>query len=156
VFEEVMGIPAHPLMVHAAVVFVPVLALLASAYAFAPIVRPHLRWVLAAVTVIAPITAITAKLSGDAFLQRLKDKGAVTASFLPRLEEHQLLGMWTAITTVLLALVTGALLYFIDRAGTSRPVELALRVAVGVLALVALYFVVRTGDSGAKAVWDSL
>jgi hypothetical protein len=64
--------------------------------------------------------------------------------------------MWTAITTVLLALVTGALLYFINRSDTSRTVELALRVAVGVLALVALYFVVRTGDSGAKAVWDSL
>ena len=35
-FEEFAGIPAHPLLVHAAVVFVPLLALAAVAYAFLP------------------------------------------------------------------------------------------------------------------------
>ena len=45
-FEEFQGIPAHPLLLHAAVVFVPLLALATIAYAFVPFVRPHTRVVL--------------------------------------------------------------------------------------------------------------
>jgi len=163
VFEEIMGIPAHPLVVHAAVVFVPLLALLAIAYAFVPFARPHIRWVLGLLALATPIIALTAKLSGDAFLNRLQSRGRVTPEFLPTLEEHRRFGTLTLYATIVLALLTLALIYFVaprvaaahaaGEGGSSRVMPLALGVLTVVAAGVSLYYVVRTGDSGAKAVW---
>jgi hypothetical protein len=163
VFEEFMGIPAHPLVIHAAVVFVPLLAVLAIAYAFVPFVRPHIRWVLGLLALATPIIALTAKLSGDAFLKRLQSRDLVTPDFLPKLEEHQRFGTLTLYSTIVLALLTLALVYRVaprvaaaSAAGggsSSRVLPLVLGVLVAIAAVVALYYVVRTGDSGAKAVW---
>jgi hypothetical protein len=166
-FEEFMGIPAHPLLIHAAVVFVPLLALAAAAYAVLPFLRPHIRLVLAGLAVIGPLTAVLAKLSGDAFFERLRERGRVTEGFLPVIERHQGFGdrtMWAAIVlgVVTLALVylvapTGAALRYAGGAGGAggtRVVSVALTVLALAAAAVALYYVIRTGDSGAKAVWD--
>ena len=88
-FEEFMGIPAHPLLLHAAVVFVPLLALLTVGYALVPPIRPHTRWVLGLLAVGAPVAALLSKLSGDAFLERMRAANRVTPEFLPKLEAHQ-------------------------------------------------------------------
>ncbi len=158
-----MGIPAHPLLVHAAVVFVPLLAVLAIAYAFVPFVRPHIRWVLGLLALATPIAVLTAKLSGDAFLNRLQSRDRVTPEFLPKLEEHQRFGTLTLYATIVLALLTLALVYRVaprvaaasaaGGGGSSGVLPLVLGVLVAVAAGVALYYVVRTGDSGAKNVW---
>lgn len=164
-----MGIPAHPLLVHAAVVFVPLLALLAIAYALVPFIRPHIRLVLGLLALATPITTLLAKLSGDAFLARLQDRDRVSPEFLPKLESHQRFGTLTLYATIVLALVTLALVYFVapriaaaqaargvaaGGGGSSRALPLVLGVLSVVAAGVSLYFVVRTGDSGAKAVWE--
>ncbi len=163
-FEEVMGIPAHPLLVHAAVVFVPLLATLTIAYTLFPFVRPHVRWVLGLLALAAPMTALLSKVSGDAFLTRLQEKNLVTPDFLPTLEAHQRLGTLTLYATIVLAILTLALVYFVGprvaaatAAGTASSGRV-LPLVLGALSLVAagvsLYYVVRTGDSGAKAVWE--
>ncbi len=159
-----MGIPAHPLLIHAAVVFVPLLALVAAAYAVLPFLRPHIRLVLAGLAVIGPITAVLAKLSGDAFFGRLRERGRVTEGFIPVIERHQDFGdrtMWAAIVlgVLTLALVyvvapTGAALRYAGGAGGTRVVSVALTVLALAAAAIALYYVIRTGDSGAKAVWE--
>jgi hypothetical protein len=168
VFEEFMGYPAHPLLVHFPVVLVPLLALLAVAYSFVPVVRPHIRWVLALLAIGTPIAALLAKLSGDAFFKRLKSLDRVSPEFVPRLEEHQQLGTYTLYATIVLALLTLALVYFVGprlaaahaAAGSARAAGRggALPLVLGVLSLVAagvsIYYVVRTGDSGGKAVWE--
>ena len=65
-FEEFTGIPMHPLLVHAAVVFIPLLGLVAVGYAFVPTIRPHLRWVLAGlVTVLAVLSIYYVVRTGD-------------------------------------------------------------------------------------------
>jgi hypothetical protein len=168
VFEEFNGIPMHPLLVHAAVVFVPLLALVAIGYAFVPLVRPHLRWVLAALAVIAPGAALFAKLSGDAFFDRGIARGNITEGFIPVIEEHQSFGTMTLIWTSVLGVATLALVYVVapraaalGTAVTSGPawranpiLKWVLAGVVTVLAVLSIYYVVRTGDSGAKAVWD--
>jgi hypothetical protein len=162
VFEEFMGIPAHPLLVHAAVVFVPLLAALAAAYAVIPFVRPHIRWVLGLLALATPITALMAKLSGDAFFARLQARNRVSPEFFPKLEAHQRLGTLTLYATIALAILTLALVYFVApriaavsaAGGSTRVVSLALSALTLVAAAVSLYYVVRTGDSGAKAVWE--
>lgn len=169
-----MGIPAHPFLVHAAVVFVPLLAVAAVGYAFVPFVRPHLRWVLGLLAVATPLAALLAKLSGDAFLDRLRSRNRVSPEFVPRLEEHQQLGTNTLYAAIVLGVVALALVYFVrpggaevpaagegDGADAARPAAGSPRVLSLVLAVlslaaagVTLYYVFRTGDSGAQAVWE--
>jgi hypothetical protein len=145
------------------VVFVPLLAILTAAYALVPLVRPHTRWVLGLLALATPHCALLAKLSGDAFFARLQSRDRVTPEFIPKLEAHQRLGTLTLYATIVLALLTLALVYFVGprvavaRAagggGSTRVLSLALVALSVVAAAVSLYYVVRTGDSGAKAVW---
>ena len=62
---EINGVPLHPLVVHAVVVFAPLAALFGIAYAVLPGWRWALRWPLVAVTGIAVVTAFIATLSGQ-------------------------------------------------------------------------------------------
>ncbi|WP_433650328.1 DUF2231 domain-containing protein [Micromonospora zamorensis] len=163
-FEEFMGIPAHPLVLHAAVVFVPLLALLTVGYALVPPIRPHTRWVLGLLAVGAPLAALLAKLSGDAFFERMRAANRVTPEFLPTLEAHQEFGDITLWATIGLAIVALALVRFVPPRGgeatvtdggrSRRLLTPALQVLSLVAAGVAVYYVIRTGDSGAKAVWE--
>lgn len=155
-----MGIPVHPLLVHAPVVFVPLLATLAIAYTLAPFVRPHIRWVLGLLALASPLAALLAKLSGDAFFKRLRSRGQVTPEFLPKLEEHRQFGTITLYATIVLGILTLALVYFVaprvaasQAAGSNKALSLVLGTLSVVAAAVSLYYVIRTGDSGAKAVW---
>lgn len=163
-----MGIPAHPLVLHAAVVFVPLLAALTIGYAFVPPVRPHTRWVLGLLALGAPVSALLAKLSGDAFFARLQTANRVSPDYVPKLEAHQQLGNMTLWTTIGLAIVTLALVSFVaprpraaaadaaGRLGSNRALTLSLQALSLVAAGVSVYYVIRTGDSGAKAVWTGL
>ncbi|MDQ7906116.1 DUF2231 domain-containing protein [Phytohabitans sp. ZYX-F-186] len=159
-FEEFMGIPAHPLLIHAAVVFVPLLALAAVGYAILPFLRPHIRLVLAGLAVVGPVSALLAKLSGDAFFERMRERDRVTEGFVPVIERHQDFGEMTLWASLALGVVTLALVYFVRPTaaaagpGGTRAVSVALSALSVLAAAAALYYVVRTGDSGAKAVWE--
>ncbi|MEV1320379.1 DUF2231 domain-containing protein [Micromonospora arborensis] len=163
-FEEFLGIPAHPLVVHAAVVFVPLLALLTIGYALVAPIRPHTRWVLGLLALGAPVAALLAKLSGDAFFDRMRAANRVTPEFVPTLETHQGFGDNTLWATIALAIVALALVWFVPPTKTAvagateggrpgRALTLTLQVLSLVAAVIAVYYVIRTGDSGAKAVW---
>jgi hypothetical protein len=154
VLEEFMGIPIHPLLVHAPVVLVPLLALLAIAYAVAPFVRPHTRWVLGLLALGTPIAALLAKLSGDAFFGRLQRRNEITPDYFPKIEAHRHFGTMTVYATAVLGLLTLALVFLVaPRAATRRGLSMLLAVLTVVAAGVSLYYVIRTGDLGAKLVW---
>lgn len=158
--EEFAGLPTHTLLVHAAVVFVPLLAIVAIGYALIAPIRPHTRWVLGVLAIVAPVSAGLAKLSGDEFFARLDAAGQITPGFYPVIEDHQQWGNLTLIAAIVLGVLTLALVYFVrppgagTEAGRRRWLLLGLRALTLVAALVALYFVIRTGDSGARAVWE--
>src|SRR5690348_2758975 len=165
-FETVLGIPAHPLLVHAAVIFVPLQALSAVVYAFLPGLRPKITWAVVGLAVIGPGAAWFARLSGQAFRQRLIDHGLKDATFLGKIDAHQSFGDATSWATVALTAATVVLLLLSRRttaadgsatAGVNAPVLLIWAVKLVVLALAAAtaYYVFRTGDSGAHIVWGS-
>jgi hypothetical protein len=168
VFEEFMGIPAHPLLLHAAVVFVPLLAVLTIAYALVPALRPHTRLVLGLLALATPVAALLAKLSGDAFFQRLQSRNRVSPEYIPIIQNHQHLGTLTVYATAALAVLTLALVFFVAprvaaataahgggrAAGRPGPMAWVLGALALAAAAVALYYVYKTGDSGAKAVWN--
>jgi hypothetical protein len=173
VFEEFGGIPMHPLLVHAAVVFVPLLALAAIGYAFVPFIRAHIRWVLAGLAVVAPGAAWFARLSGQAFFDRGIERKQITEGFIPVIQEHQHFGQLTSYYATALGVLTLVLVYLVaprrasavgsgpgalDAGGpgwrTSPVLRWIVVALVTVAGIVSIYYVVRTGDSGAHAVWE--
>ena len=66
-FDQFNGLPLHPLVVHAAVVFVPLLVVTAILYGVVPQLRSRIGWVAALLAVAAPTAALVAMLSGRAF-----------------------------------------------------------------------------------------
>jgi hypothetical protein len=166
VLEEFQGVPTHPLLVHAAVVLVPLLVLVTIAYAALPFVRPHLRWALVLLALAAPVSAVLARLSGEAFYDRLEKAGRISGDYVARLKNHEQLGTYTAYASIALGVLALALVVAVRPrsqpaslvGGTPRRSGRRLSVVFGLLsvvaAVVAAYYVVRTGDSGAKSVWE--
>jgi hypothetical protein len=156
----VAGVPAHPLLVHAVVVLLPLAALGAVAVAVRPAwSRPYGPLVAAA----ALGGAVSATLARTTGLQ-LESAIGVTPEFAPVVDAHEQLGTWVlwvswpfaalAVATVVLALRT-------TRAeggggGTATATRTTTRLlgavtaAVGVAVVV---LVVLAGHSGAAAVW---
>ncbi|GAB2946868.1 hypothetical protein GCM10027280_39600 [Micromonospora polyrhachis] len=158
-FKEIMGIPAHALLVHAAVVFVPLLVLFALGYALLPRLRARIGWVAAILAVVAPASALVAKLSGEELKQVLVEKG-YPPSILDQVTEHQEYGdlmFWYALG---LAVATGLLLFATSGHPRARAlptwVNLVLAGIVVVLGVFAAAYVYLTGDSGAQAVWEGV
>jgi hypothetical protein len=175
VFEEVLGIPAHPLIVHAAVVFVPLQVLAAFAYALVPLARRFIAWLVVSLAILAPATAFVAKLSGDALRDRLIRKGMVTPEFLPKIDDHSSFGANTLYASLALSVLM-ILLVIVqvsrsrssgnpdsdgsgDEAGKggsgrgSMVAAVFLTIAVVAIGGATGYYVFKTGDSGAHMVW---
>lgn len=161
VFESVLGLPAHPLMVHAAVVLVPLFALSAIGYAVVPPLRARLRWVVVALAVGAPGAAFFAEESGEAFRARLVAKNMTSAEMLSELAGHEAYGNRMLQLSIALAVVALALAYLLsgsperDRAfARLAVVQIVFAIVTVGLALVTLFYAYRTGDSGARIVWS--
>ena len=151
VFETFLGIPLHPLMIHTAVVFVPLLVAAALVYALVPRLRQRVGWVLVGLAVIAPLCALASKLSGDAFRARLARRHA-SAQLLSQIDGHRHLG--TILVWLVAALgVVALLLALLPAARQVKAVSLALVVLTVGLSLASAYYVFRTGDTGAHIAW---
>jgi uncharacterized membrane protein len=152
VLETFLGIPLHPLMIHTAVVFVPLLVLAALVYALVPSQRPRVGWLVVGLAVLAPLCTLLSKLSGDAFRARLARHGA-PAQLLSLVDGHRHFG--TILVYVVAALgVVSLLLVLLPAARQTKPVSLTLVVLAVGLSLVSAYYVFRTGDSGAHIAWS--
>jgi hypothetical protein len=158
VFEEFNDLPLHPMVVHAAVVLIPLLVLGAVAYAVVPGLRSRLNWVVVALAVAAPLATLVAKLSGDAFRQRLIDNESIGGQVLERVDDHRDLGNITLWFTIALGVTSLLLVFITSRRAPALPRWAAVVVGIVVVGLAAGsgYYVFWTGDYGARAVWEGL
>jgi hypothetical protein len=149
------GIPLHPLVVHAAVVFTPLAALSALGFAVVARWRSYLRWPTAALVVIAAVVDYTAKVTGQNLFNKLQAQGFHNKWLT--LHQHRaniLVWIVLALAVVgLLATLTVPAGAAAARVSTQPVVVLALRVAVVGLAVAALVYVYLTGDAGARSLW---
>ena len=160
-FEELLGLPAHPLLVHAAVVFAPLLIVGVVVYSFAPAVRRHVGWAVLLLGVGAPLALWFARQSGEALFTTLVEKG-YPPQILAQVDLHKDNGDAAAWAGTLLGVLAIALVLFTDSAAKkpatsgSRAAGWAL-IALNLLAAAATgYYVFKTGDTGAQAVWSNI
>ncbi|WP_433298314.1 DUF2231 domain-containing protein [Actinoplanes sp. CA-030573] len=152
-FDQINGLPVHALVLHAAVVFVPLLALGAIVYALVGRWRPKIGWAVLLLGIIAPVCTFVAKESGEKLYDRLIGQG-LKGKGKEILDDHMHFGTMTFWFTLVLGLVSIALVLLTRRPDASpKIVQWVLAGAAVVLALISGYYVYRTGDSGATAVW---
>jgi len=146
---EINGLPLHPLVVHAAVVFGPLAVLSALAYVGLPKYRDRLRWVTLVVVVIAFGAIWAAYLTGENFFESDRFDN-FSGEALEKIEHHEELAGTLRWVTTGFALVTVVAVWQHERQGAARY---ALGGLVVVLGIATLVYTVLTGDAGSKAVW---
>ena len=145
---EINGVPLHPLVVHAAVVFTPLACLAALAYCV-PSWRDRLRWPLVVLAAISVVSIWVAYLSGE----DLRDErfAQATGPFLERLEDHEEWADRLRIGGSVFGVLAFAAAWFHTRTGAVRT-TLTVLTALGALATLVLVYL--TGDAGAQATWQ--
>ncbi|MEU4833027.1 DUF2231 domain-containing protein [Streptosporangium sp. NPDC023615] len=152
-FDEILGLPPHPLIVHAAVVLTPLLAVLATVYALAPRTRRSLAWAVAGLAPIVPLSVFAARQSGES-LQAGRFSSA-SGEMGELINEHAAFGTPLLFVALGLGVASAALVHVCRGDRFGRPLVTAVSGLTVILAVVAVYYVVRAGHSGAVAVWGS-
>lgn len=150
-FERFGDLPLHVLVIHLTVVLLPVAALTVILFALVPRWRHVLRWPALVLGVGTVVCAFVAKESGEAFVNAVPTLAKAVALHQSRgnlLFWYCLIFAVVAVAAFLLLGRTG------DKATKSRPLELLTQAAVVVIGVLVLWQTVRTGDAGAKAVWE--
>ncbi len=142
---NIFGLPLHPLVVHAAVVLIPLASLGALIVVVSQRARERFGWLTVAFAVAAAGAAITARLSGEALAQSLGGIEQLIATH----RQYGELAPWPAVALAI-TLPVGLLIR-----SRSKPAWVAAAVLTVLAAVAGLVLVVLTGDAGARAVWGS-
>jgi MFS family permease len=151
--EDLFGLPAHPLVVHAAVVLLPLAALATFACAAIPRARRVYAPVALALALAATAAVGLAQGSGEALEERVDETELV--------EEHtergeRVLPWAIAVTAGAAAVMASPRLARRRRTSVTTMITAAV-VAVSLVAGVgATWTVVDVGHSGAKATWNDV
>jgi hypothetical protein len=157
-FDKIGDLPLHPLVVHAVVVGIPLAVLLAFLFAI-PRTREWARWPLAITVVGATALTFVARQSGLAFEAAL---GVTPGNPVGQLiQQHSLLANQLFYIMIVFAAI-GLLNVFVVRKSTAdsstakQPaiIRIMLPILLVAAAVVALLWIVRVGDLGARAVWN--
>jgi hypothetical protein len=144
-FGMLLGLPLHPLLVHSAVVLVPLVAVGALVMSYLPsFSRRHGKLILI-LALIAQASVFLAKMSGEAFAEIL-DKNV---------EKHAELGEIAPLVTIPMVVLI-YLRWRMDRAGSSignAAVRRLTSVALVVASLASCVMIFLVGHSGASSVW---
>lgn len=144
-FGSVAGLPLHPLVIHASIVLIPLVAIGALVMSYLPSFSRRYGKLILVIALFAQLSLFLAKVTGEAFEEILdKDMG-----------NHAELGeIAPFITLPLVALIY--LRWRLDRSGATvgsvwlrRLTSLALIVA----SLASITVIVLVGHSGAESVW---
>lgn len=151
------GIPLHPLVVHFAVVLIPLAAIATIAAAFHEPTRRRLGGWLAVLGVVSAGAGVIAASFGERLLESHPAMEATIGNHAELGDIARVIGAGLGLLAVVLWLITddafgpkiAAKLPFL-RAGWVLP---ALRVAVVAVAAGAMVSIVLAGHTGAQAVW---
>lgn len=154
---EIVGLPAHVLLLHSVVVLAPLAGLAGILYALQPPWRRVLRWPIAALVVLtAGLTALTAS-AGEAL------EHALPASHLIRehAEQGDLLEIvaisFAAVMIILVGLTwpwMASTVPIVAKVAANRWVIAIVQIAAVLIGVLLIYQTIATGHTGAQATWS--
>ena len=149
--KTLFGLPAHPLLVHAAVVLLPIAAVATILLALLPRAREQYAVVVLAVALGATIAVLLAQGSGEELEDRVEETELV--------EEHtekgeQVLPWAIALTAVSAGVAAAGRLQRRYPGVSPARITAALTVLALLASVGATWTIVDVGHSGAKATWN--
>ena len=151
--KELFGLPAHPLVVHAAVVLLPLAAITTFVCAVVPRARRYYAPVALGLALVATLAVGLAQGSGEELEEQVDETELV--------EEHTEQGEQVLPWAIGLTLTAAAVsaIPFLERRHPTLPAK-PITAAVVAISLVvgvgATWTVIDVGHSGAKATWDDV
>jgi hypothetical protein len=159
VFSSIGDLPLHPLVLHAAVLGLPVTLLLAILFTV-PRTRNWARVPLAVAAVGSLGAVFLARASGAALLQVMLENETLGGEAVGLIMRHSQLAAQLFWITLVLAVLAVASAVLVGRVGGSggrrgsRGRDTVLLALLLVVAALAAFWVYRVGDLGATAVWN--
>ena len=138
--DTAFGLPAHPLFLHVPVVFVPILTLAALVLASGKL--SEARVPIAAFSVLTLIAVFLTAGAGEALKRAREDDIQDKATLASHADSGDAL-------IYAMLFLTAALL------GALYTKNIFLRVLIAILAIHALFWVIRTGHLGSELVWNT-
>ena len=141
-FDTVLGLPIHALVVHGVVVLLPLMAIITAVVACIPRWRVRAAWPVAVVDAGMVAMTFVARQSGEALQIRLGGEIA---------QEHAAIArnlIWFAFAMFLASLVAA-----VFRSSQRATAGAVLAVVSGVFAI---WWTVRAGHTGSDAVWKGI
>jgi uncharacterized membrane protein len=157
------GLPAHPLFVHVPVVLIPTTIVAAIIFMFKPQWLSRYGIALALTSIIAMSSIFLTMQAGGALRDELDLQGQAAKLISEHSHAAHILAyvyvLFTAVLIVTFAAqrISGGMptgLGIVDGLLSSKSMLMALRVVLVLLSIGAGYMTFRTGDLGAKAVWQ--
>jgi hypothetical protein len=157
------GLPAHPLFVHVPVVLIPTTVVAAVVFMVKPQWFSRYGIALAVVSIVAMSSIFLTMEAGAALRAALHLQGQAAKLISEHSHAAHILAIVYVLFTATLIVTFAAMrisggmptgLAIVDRPLSPKSVFTALRVVLVLLSVGAGYMVFRTGDLGAKAVWQ--
>jgi uncharacterized membrane protein len=151
--DELFGLPAHPLVVHAAVVLLPLAAVVTVVCAAVPRARKYYGPVALGLALMAVVAVGLAQGSGESLQERVDE----TALVAEHTQQGERVLPWAVAVLVSAGAVTA--LPWLERWRPSLPakqITIAMLVVAVVAGVGATWTVMEVGHSGAKATWDQV
>jgi hypothetical protein len=157
------GLPAHPLFIHVPVILIPTTIVAAIVFVIKPQWLTRYGIALALVSIVAMSSIFLAMQAGAALRGALNLQGRTAKLISEHSQAAHILAIVyvlftaTLIVTFAAQRISGGMptgLGIVDGLLSPKPMLVTLRSMLVVLSLVAGYMCFRTGDLGAKAVWQ--
>jgi hypothetical protein len=153
--ETLVGLPAHPLIVHFPLVAIPMAAILVVLFALKPSWRSMLSYLIFAMGAAIAVSVVLAAGSGEALEERV-DETALLETHAELGDQLQIIGVIFGVSLIALGfyhiLTSRHLVRF--SAERSRQALIGFTAIALVTGSVAVVWDVRTGHSGAESVWS--
>jgi protein-S-isoprenylcysteine O-methyltransferase Ste14 len=156
--DELFGLPAHPLVVHAPIVLIPLAVVGLAVMLVSTTWHERLRWPVLVITVIGTLGAIAAASSGEELEHEIREREGREA--VRGLHDHVEAGEMARNLAILFLILLVVYLFLPIVLGKRsdksqprwlRPLLMVLVVLAGVGSMISI---VDAGHSGAKAVWE--
>ena len=142
--DTIFGLPTHALVVHAAVVLLPLAAIGAVIMGFSHRFSVRFGPIVVAIAVLGTAAALASRLSGEALAARVGNP-----------QDHASAGQVLPFIAAGF-LVVVLLLWLLDRRGARDAGTRIVAVICIIAALVVTGWTIRTGHSGAEATWKAI